>query len=274
MIRPVLTLLLFAYCCNCPVLAQDLDFGLSYYTSPTMKTLPSVEIKIGDTQMSLVGKKPKDFGTLTIPFASMDKIAYESVTRHELSEGASLMHTAPIAGPIAGILVAGMTTTSSWLDIQYHDSTGEHTAAVQLNIIYFPQVLRLLAAKTGKTISGTNGDDSDLNLPSGSKDMDETVAYPANLLIAAIKPAMADVGCGVTVEKPDRIECKRPRGGSELTGPGGEKVVATFESKGNQTSVHIETDRGFNGHMMKKNWSTPIFHGMLNKLQQSASPKI
>jgi hypothetical protein len=141
---------------------------------------------------------------------------------------------------------------------------------LQLDKTEYQQVLDTLKARTGKEIPEETGESTDLNPTSGSKDIDQVVPYSVATRIAAIKPAMADVGCVVTVEKPDRVECKRPRGGSELTGAGGEKIVATFESKGNQTSIHIETDRGFNGHMMKKNWSTPIFKGMMSFLSALA----
>jgi hypothetical protein len=250
--------------------AQDVTFKKTYYTAPTMKTEPAVDLTIGSAQLEIVGKKPKDFGSLTVPFASIDTITYESDTRHRVAEGGGQMAIAPAIGAV----VMATKTTSYWLDIHYHDETGAHTAVLQLDKTEYNQVLDTLKARTGKEITEVTGEASDLNPTAGSKDLDEVVSYSAEALIAAIKPAMADVGCVVTVEKPDRIECKRPRGGSELTGPGGEKVVATFASKGDQTSVHIETDRGFNGHMMKKNWSTPIFQGVMSKIQQSASPKI
>jgi len=244
-------------------LAQDVTFDKSRLTAPTLKTEPEVVLTITQSQLEITGKKPKEFGNLTIPFASIDTITYESDKRHRVAEGGSQMAIAPTVGAA----VMATKATSYWLDIHYHDATGAHTAVLQLDKTEYKQVLDTLKARTGKEIAEVTGETTDLNPTAGSKDVDEVVSYSVDALIAAVKPAMADVGCGVTVEKPDRIECKRPRGGSELTGAGGEKIVATFTPKGDQTSVHIETDKGFNGHMMKKNWSTPIFQGMMNKLQ-------
>lgn len=263
MIRPVRMMLLFVAAWSSTAFAQDVTFKKTYYTAPTMKTEPAVDLTIGSAQLEIVGKKPKDFGSLTIPFASIDTISYESDTRHRVAEGGGQMAISPAIGAV----VMATKTTSYWLDVHYHDATGTHTAVLQLDKTEYQQVLDTLKARTGKEISEMTGESTDLNPTAGSKDVDEVVSYSADALIAAIKPAMADVGCSVTVEKPGRVECKRPRGGSELTGPGGEKVVATFEPKGDQTSVHIETDRGFNGHMMKKNWSTPIYKEMIGKLE-------
>jgi hypothetical protein len=263
MIRPVLIMLLLVTGWSGTAFAQDVSFKKTYYTAPAMKIEPAVDLTIGSTQLEIVGKKPKDFGSLTIPFASIDTITYESDTRHRIAEGA-----VPLS-PVGAVIMT-TKTTSYWLDIHYHDATGAHTAVLQLDKTEYQQVLDTLKARTGKEIPEETGESTDLNPTSGSKDIDQVVPYSVATLIAAIKPAMADVGCVVTVEKPDRVECKRPRGGSELTGAGGEKIVATFESKGNQTSIHIETDRGFNGHMMKKNWSTPIFKGMMSFLSALA----
>jgi hypothetical protein len=276
MIRPALLVLLFVTAWNGTAFAQDVIFKKTYYTAPTLKIEPAVHLTIGSTQLEIVGKKPKDFGSLTIPFASIDTMIYESDTRHRVAEGArtGVMsdYPVPLVSPVVGALMMTTKTTSYWLDIHYHDTAGAHTAVLRLDKTEYQQVLTTLKARTGKIVAIGNGNDLDQNLPTGSKDIDEVVSYSADALIAAIKPAMADVGCTITVDKRDRIECKRPRGGSELTGVGGEKVVATFEAKDNQTKVHIETDRGFNGHMAKKNWSTPIFKGMMNKLQASAKP--
>jgi len=268
MTRPVLTTLLFAFSFSSAAFAQDVTFAKTYYTAPTMKNEPAVDLTIGNTQLAIVGKKPKDFGSLTIPFASIDEMTYESDTRHRISEGGRQIPLTPTIGAV----IMATKTTSYWLDIHYHDATGAHTAVLQLDKTEYKQVIDTLKARTGKEISEVTGETTDLNPTAGSKDVDEIVSYSVDALNAAIKPAMADVGCSITVDKPDRVECKRPRGGSELNGPGGEKVVATFEAKDNQTKVHIETDRGFNGHMAKKNWSTPIFKSMMDKLQASAKP--
>jgi len=262
-IRPILTILLFVCGSSSLTFAQDITFEKTHYASPAMKTEPEVVLTIGNNQIEIAGKKPKEFDSLTIPFASIDTMTYESDTRHRIAEGGAQMAISPTIGAV----IMATKTTSYWLNIQYHDTAGAHTAVLQLDKAEYKSILATLKTRTGKEIPETNAKTSDVNPNAESKDMNEVVPYSVDELIAAIKPAMADFGCKITVEKDDRIECKRPRGGSELNGVGGEKVVATFESKGDQTSVHIETDKGFNGHMMKKNWSTPIYKEMIGKLE-------
>jgi hypothetical protein len=268
MIGPVLIALLLGAGVGSTGFAQDVSFEKAYFASPAMKTEPEVVLTIANTQIEIVSKKPKEFGGLTIPFALIDTMTYEFAQRHRGAEGAREWNTSPVIGAV----LMTTKTTSHWLDIHYHDETGAHIAVLQLDKTNYQRVLDTLRTHTGKQISEVNAATSDVNPTANSVNIDEALAYPVTAIAAAIKPAMADMGCIVTVEKADRIECKRPRGGSEIAGVGGEKVVATFESKGDQTRVRIETDRGFNGRMMKKNWSTPIYKRMMNKLQESAGP--
>jgi hypothetical protein len=192
-------------------------------------------------------------------------MTYDSAQRHRIAEGASQMGFATVFGAV----LMTTKTISYWLDIHYHDADAQHTAVLQLDKNEYRKILETLRARTGKEISEAPGEAADLSPTAGSVNMDEVVSYQLPAVKAAIKPAMTDVGCNITVERVDRIECKRPRGGSEITGVGGEKVIATFESQGDQTRIRIETDRGFNGHMAKKNWSTPIYKKMMEKLKQS-----
>jgi hypothetical protein len=79
------------------------------------------------------------------------------------------------------------------------------------------------------------------------------------------------MGCNVT-KAMDQVECKRPwakgRKDTERTGSGGEKVTAKLRTEGEQTRVRIETEKGFVGRMVKKNWSTPIYQETLKSLQK------
>jgi hypothetical protein len=248
--------------------AQDVTFDKVYYAAPTLKTEPAVSLRISETQIGITGKKPKEFGSLAISFATIDSMTYEFATRHRIAEGGRTM----LLSTSLGLILMATKTTSHWLDIHYHDDSGAHTATLQLDKTEYESILSTLKARTGKPIAETSAATSDVNPTAESSDTDDVVPYPMEALIAAVKPAMADVGCKVTVEKPDRIECKRPRGGAEINGPGGEKVVATFQAAGDKTKVHIETDRGFNSHMAKKNWSSPIFKGMMGRVEPTAVP--
>jgi hypothetical protein len=103
----------------------------------------------------------------------------------------------------------------------------------------------------------------------GSKDVDQTVAYPMDKVLDAAKQAIATYGCGVKKEKPDYLECTRDRHVGVFVGSGGEKVKVKLSAKGSETRVQISTGKGFVGRVGKKNWSTPIFDEMMRILKSS-----
>jgi len=104
-------------------------------------------------------------------------------------------------------------------------------------------------------------------------EIDQVVPFPADKVIAALRPAMQSFNCEVTKATPTRIECKRPRPNLFLKGSpsGGEKVTAILASQGDQTRVRISTGLGLYGRFNKKNWSYPVFHQMLTNLQNAGS---
>jgi len=105
----------------------------------------------------------------------------------------------------------------------------------------------------------------------GSKDVDQTVAYPMDKVLAAARQALATYGCDVKKdkEKPDYLECTRDRHVGVFVGSGGEKVTVKLSPKGSETRVEIKTGKGFVGRLGKKNWSTPIFDEMMKTLKGS-----
>ena len=103
----------------------------------------------------------------------------------------------------------------------------------------------------------------------GSKDVDQTVAYPMDKVLEAAKLALATYGCSVKNEKLDYLECTRDRHVGVFVGSGGEKVKVKLSAKGNETRVQIKTGKGFVGRVGKKNWSTPIFNEMMKILKPS-----
>jgi hypothetical protein len=106
-------------------------------------------------------------------------------------------------------------------------------------------------------------------------DVDEVVPFDMDKVGAALKPAMESENCKVTEASASRIECKRPRDHATWSngGSGGESVTATLEAKGDQTHVMITTSLGFGRRLAaKKNWSTPIFEGMLKILGKNPRP--
>ena len=103
----------------------------------------------------------------------------------------------------------------------------------------------------------------------GSKDVDQTIAYPLDKVLDAAKQALATYGCSVKKEKPDYLECTRDRHIGVFVGSGGEKVKVKLSEKGGETRVKINTGKGFVGRLGKKNWSTPIFDEMMKILKGS-----
>jgi len=103
----------------------------------------------------------------------------------------------------------------------------------------------------------------------GSKDVDQTVAYPMDKVLDAAKQAIATYGCSIKKEKTDSLECTRDRHVGVFVGSGGEKVKVKLSEKGSETRVQISTGKGFVGRVGKKNWSTPIFNEMMKILKGS-----
>ena len=105
----------------------------------------------------------------------------------------------------------------------------------------------------------------------GSKDVDQTVAYPMDKVLNAARQALTTYGCDVKKdkEKADYLECTRDRHVGMFVGSGGEKVTVKLSAKGNETRVEVKTGKGFVGRLGKKNWSTPIFDEMMKTLKGS-----
>jgi len=101
-----------------------------------------------------------------------------------------------------------------------------------------------------------------------SVDVDEVVPFAMDKVLAALKPAMESHECRVTETAAEPIKCKRPKVKISFhEASGDESVTAVLEAKGDQTQVRITTDMRTYGPT-KKNWSTPIFEGMLKNLQK------
>jgi len=105
----------------------------------------------------------------------------------------------------------------------------------------------------------------------GSKDVDQTIAYPMPKVLDAARLAMATFGCDSKKdkEKADYLECTRDRHVGVMVGSGGEKVTVKLSEKGSETRVEIKTGKGFVGRLGKKNWSTPILNEMMKTLKGS-----
>jgi hypothetical protein len=135
----------------------------------------------------------------------------------------------------------------------------------------YKKVITTLETKTGMHVATLDSKTSPFDPTSGSKDVDEVIPFGMDKVAAALKPAMESEGCKVTKATAGHLECKRSRGYSEQTGAGGESVTATLEAQGEQTRVRVETGKGVNGRVGKKNWSMPIYREMMKSLQETQS---
>ncbi|MGH9746795.1 MAG: hypothetical protein ACRD59_11880 [Candidatus Acidiferrales bacterium] len=246
-------------------LAQDVTFNKTRYSSVKQPGEADVVLTLTDSKILIKDKKANGID-MEIPYSSIDSISYELATRHRVAEGAGVMALSIGAGAI----VMATKTKSYWLDIEHHDGDAKELTVLRLDKSEHEQVMAALAAKSRKHIEALATKGRPLNPTVGSKDMDEVIPFGMEAVAAALKPAMESFGCNVTEAKDKRIECKRPRGYSERTGSGAEKVTATLEAKGDQTRVRIWTGKGFVGRIGKNNWSTPIYEEMMKNLQKPA----
>ena len=246
--------------------AQQTTFNKSKYSSAKQSKEVDVSLSITDSNIQIKAKKGAAIDT-DIPFANIDSLSYEFAQRHRVAEGAAVM----VLSLGAGAVLMATKTKSHWLAIEYHNGDTKDEAVLQLDKSEYKEIVATLEAKTGKKVETRDAKTSELNPTAESKDMDELVPFAMDKVIAALKPAMEAEGCNVKEEKADRIVCKRDRGASERTGTGGEEITASLVASGNQTRVKIVTGKGFVGRMGKKNWSTSVYKGMLDRLQQPST---
>jgi hypothetical protein len=268
MIRRSLSVVLIA-ALGQAALCQDVTFDKSHLSSVASAKETEVTLTITDTGVLIKGKKKSDID-LSIPFSAIDSLSYEHAERHRVGEGAAVM----VVSLGIGAVVMATKTKSHWLDIAYHEGNDAHSLVLHLDKSEYESVLGTLEHKSGKPVARLDAKSSAMNPTAESRDMDEVVPYGLPAVAAALKPAMEDMGCHVRKSSATRIECHRDRskgGGVERTGVGGEKVTAELNEQDQGTRVLISTEKGFEGHVYKKNWSTPIYQEMLKTLQKPAS---
>ena len=244
--------------------AQDANFDKTKFSSAKQAKDADVNLSVTDSQLSIKSRKGTAID-IHVPYASVDSMSYEYSRRHRVAEGVGVMEISPLTG----VIVMFTKTTSHWLTIQYHDGTGAESVVLQLDKSQFRAAMSALESRTGKKISVADAKESASNPTVGSRDVDEVVPFGIDQVSAAMRPAMASVGCKVSKTKTAEIVCKRSRGGDERNGYGGESVTARLEASGEKTRVRITTGEGFVGRYGKKNWSTSIYQELLKTLQPS-----
>ncbi len=224
--------------------------------------------KAKDVQVELafVGKSKlvvrKAGATLVeIPYPAIDRVSYEYNQRRRIGEGAAVM----LLSPAAGAVVMFVKTKSHWLAVEYKHENQPKALVVRLDKEEYEAVLATAEAEMGKPVERVGNKGGIANPTAGSSDLEETIDYPIERVVAAAKFAMNEHSCLLSEEKPGRLECKRPRGES-ASGFGGEKVKITLNADGSRTRVKIETDKSFYGKLRQKNWSRPVFDSMMKRL--------
>jgi len=265
---PILILaLILAFVPAC--LAQDVTFSKTRYSSAKQPIEIGVNLSITDSKILIKSKKvtkrlpPID---MEIPYSSIDTMSYEFASRHRVQEGTAVVGLSLGAGAI----IMGTKTKSYWLTINYHEADARESTVLRLDKSEYHDVIAALEAKSGKHVAVLDSKTAPLNPTAGSQDMDAVIPFGMDTVVPALKAAMESQGCKVKDVTADRIDCKRPRGASERTGNGGEKVTATVEAKDAQTHVRIWTGKKFTDRVRAGNWSTPIYQEMMKSLQKPA----
>jgi hypothetical protein len=229
--------------------------------------LAAVVLQFGKDSIVATGKK-SGRAVLDVPYGKISAISYETAKRHRVNEGAGLAAVS-LGG---GLILMTTKTESYWLAIDYENGQSKQRAVIQLHKDEVDDALRVCRAKCGKAVEVLAADQHRVNVTAGSRNIDVTVAYPREQVVAALKGALERYSCAITAEKSDRIECKRHKTGyNEITGIGGERVAARFSSRGEATRLRISTEKGMSGKFAKKNWSTPIYQELMQRLNPAAA---
>lgn len=210
--------------------------------------------------MTIQGKKTSSV-KIEIPYSSIQKMSYGQIKHHRIMSGAAVM---PIS-PGLGAIIMASKSKSNYLIVDY--VSGETRESLVLRIDDrggYLYAISTFEANTGKQVELLSSNLSLLDPAIGSKDVDEVVPFDLDAVATALKPSMVLMGCNVTVQLTDRIECQRKRGNSARTGIGGERIIATLDAQGPRTRVRIQT---FKTSLRMKNWSTPIYQELKKDLQ-------
>lgn len=85
-----------------------------------------------------------------VPYANVDKLAYEMASRHRVKEGAVVM----IASLGAGAILMATKSKNHWLYVDYKDEKGSaQTLTMKLDKSEYEKALKTAAAETGKEVT-------------------------------------------------------------------------------------------------------------------------
>ena len=239
-------------------LAAEAVFHRSQLFTLTENRDTNVILTLSDINMVIQSQKAGSIHQV-IPYASVIRMRYESVSHHRLAQG---FKTGAFS-PGLGMIIAGTKGQDHWLALDFNQGATRSTVIVRLDKKEYRDVTSDLAARTGKPVELLDTKTDSLDPTMNSLDVDDTVAFPIQDVAAALKHSMDRVGCSVQKESPSSLQCRRRRGFSDLTGTGGEIVTASLETQGVGTHLRIVSKKVA---VRNRNWSTPIYEDTKREL--------
>jgi hypothetical protein len=236
--------------------AEDISFEKTKLSSPNDFKESLVELRIGDSRIT-VQPQTGSTATIDISYATVTRIAYAFTNRRRLLEGA-------VIAPVLMLTKA----QSHWLVVEWQSGAAQQTTLLHLHKSEYRGVISALNAKSGKRVEMLDPDSALVDPTVDSHDIDETVPYPIDRVSASLKPVMESLGCKITKQKDNQIECHREHKHIARTGFGGEVVTAKMEANGENTHIEIKTSRG-----LGRNWSSPIYRVMRKQLESGGTSK-
>lgn len=234
--------------------AQAIHAGKTKLCLSTQRNDVPVSLDFTPAAVSIIPRDP-GIQKLEIPYLAIARLAYTETSRHRIDGGAK---TAMVS-PGIGALVMLSKTRLHWLAINWSDKGRHFTTVLLLDKTGRYDVLRALQARTGKQVEMLDEKTNPFDPTKGSVDVDQSLPGAPNKVAAAARAAMLSMGCIVTKDSPPSIECRRPRGSSELTGAGGERITVSLTDHGSSSEIHITTQATA---PRSRNWSTPMIDAM------------
>lgn len=233
---------------------EDLTFKRTKLSSSVESSEVAAELLLSDTQIVIRSSLPGR-ANLRIPYSVVTKIAYTESSRHRLTEGAKIALISPGIG--AATILSKKRT--EWLSISWVEAGTPLETTLWLDKREATDIRAALESRTGKSVEELDEKINPFDPTTGSMDVDKVVPFGRDQVSGALRTAMEGFGCKVTKETPSVIRCRRQRGHSELTGLGGEQVIATLDEQASQTHIVLTTKKA---SVQNRNWSTVVFRKM------------
>jgi hypothetical protein len=248
--RLAILVTLCAFACE----AEDTTFKKTKLALPSEPGEIPVDLIVSDHQAAIRSTRTAQTN-IEIPFAAITRISYTESSRHRLSQGAKIAMISP------GIGAATMLSKrrSNWLAIAWEEAGLVSTITLHLDKSETWNIRTEFESKTGRQIEDLDEKRNPFDPTIGSTDVDTLVPFGRDRVTSALHSAMGSFGCTVVKETPSAVHCRRKRGHSELTGEGGELVIATLEGALSETHVVVITKKA---GAQSRNWSSVIARKM------------